>query len=56
MSLAHGGLWIAMLGKRVVASDRTFDAVYAAIQSAGISESFITYVPEDAEFFEGLIA
>jgi hypothetical protein len=50
------GLWIAILGLRIVASGESFDQVQRDVDAMALRDALIVHVPEDSTRWDYLIA
>jgi hypothetical protein len=44
---AHQGNWIAVIDQRIIASDPSLDKVIDEVERQGLTEPFVTRIPDD---------
>lgn len=52
----YRGLWIAILGGRIVASEATFEATHDRLLQQGLTDALIVQVPDDPAKWDHLLA
>lgn len=50
------GLWIAILGENVIASEPTFEQVHERVLDQGLTDALIVQVPNDVAEWDNLLA
>ena len=53
---SYKGLWIAIRGEKVVASEPTFEEVHDRVLEMGLAEALIVHVPDDMTEWDHLLA
>jgi hypothetical protein len=53
---SYKGLWIAIRGEKVVASEPTFEEVHDRVLEMGLADALIAHVPDDMTEWDHLLA
>lgn len=52
----YSGLWIAILGETIIASEPTFEEVHDKVLEQGLTDALIVQVPDDLTEWDHLLA